>query len=155
MLMQISNALTPSIQYVIATSANHLFLNAFGEPLGLSWLSQLIKDYISQADIGKQGSCHLFRHSMATLMLENGADIRYIQMMLGHADLRTTQIYTQVSIAKLKEIHTTTHPAKSGHTRHEDKQTMQTDGTDDFDYAKWQDEKQKQTPDKPEPKTYH
>ena len=53
----------------------------------------------------KRGSCHLLRHTMATLMLENGADIRYIQAMLGHAELSTTQIYTQVSIRKLKEIH--------------------------------------------------
>ena len=47
---------------------------------------------------------------MATLMLEGGADIRFIQEMLGHATLQTTQIYTQVSIKKLKEIHTATHP---------------------------------------------
>ncbi len=45
-------------------------------------------------------------------MLENGADIRYIQQMLGHADLRTTQIYTQVSIRQLKRIHAATHPAR-------------------------------------------
>ena len=45
-------------------------------------------------------------------MLENGADVRYVQAMLGHANLETTQIYTQVSIAKLKEIHEATHPAK-------------------------------------------
>ena len=49
---------------------------------------------------------------MATLMLENGADIRYIQQMLGHADLKTTQIYTQVSIRQLKRIHSATHPAR-------------------------------------------
>jgi integrase/recombinase XerD len=49
---------------------------------------------------------------MATLMLEGGADIRYIQQMLGHADLSTTQIYTQVSIRQLKRIHTATHPAQ-------------------------------------------
>ncbi len=61
---------------------------------------------------GKSGSCHLFRHTMATLMLENGADIRFIQAMLGHASISTTQIYTQVSIRKLKEIHEATHPAK-------------------------------------------
>ncbi len=53
----------------------------------------------------------MFRHTMATLMLENGADIRYIQEMLGHADLQTTQIYTQVSIRALKQIHAATHPA--------------------------------------------
>lgn len=58
------------------------------------------------------GACHLFRHTMATLMLENGADVRYIQEMLGHAELSTTQIYTQVSIRKLKEIHTATHPTR-------------------------------------------
>jgi integrase/recombinase XerD len=54
---------------------------------------------------------------MATLMLEHGADIRYIQAMLGHAELSTTQIYTQVSIRKLKEIHTATHPGKARPSR--------------------------------------
>ena len=49
---------------------------------------------------------------MATLMLDNGPDIRYIQEMLGHADLKTTQIYTQVSIRQLKRIHAATHPAR-------------------------------------------
>ncbi|MBE7423856.1 MAG: tyrosine-type recombinase/integrase [Zoogloeaceae bacterium] len=49
---------------------------------------------------------------MATHMLENGADIRFIQAMLGHSELSTTQIYTQVSIGKLKEIHAATHPAR-------------------------------------------
>ncbi len=47
-------------------------------------------------------------------MLENGADIRYIQQLLGHAKLDTTQIYTQVSIRQLKQVHTLTHPAKMG-----------------------------------------
>ena len=60
-----------------------------------------------------EAACHLFRHTMATVMLENGADIRYIQAMLGHAKLETTQIYTQVSIRKLKEVHTATHPARN------------------------------------------
>jgi integrase/recombinase XerD len=67
---------------------------------------------VEAANTGKQGACHLFRHTMATLMLEGGADIRFIQAMLGHARLDTTQIYTQVSIRQLKEIHTATHPAK-------------------------------------------
>ena len=98
---------------VIGMSENILFLNAYGEEIGLTWLSRIVKNYIDQANINKTGSCHLFRHTMATLMLENGADIRYIQAMLGHAKLDTTQIYTQVSIQKLKDIHTATHPAKN------------------------------------------
>lgn len=63
------------------------------------------------------GKRSAFRHTMATLMLENGADIRFIQAMLGHADLSTTQIYTQVSIRKLKEIHTAIHPSKARQPR--------------------------------------
>ena len=62
------------------------------------------------AQIGKTGSCHLFRHTMATLMHESGADIRFIQQMLGHASLDTTEMYTQVSIRMLKQIHAATHP---------------------------------------------
>ena len=89
-----------------------LFLTNAGESFTPDRLTQLVRGYVNAADTGKTGSCHLFRHTMATLMLENGADIRYIQAMLGHAELSTTQIYTQVSIRKLKEIHTATHPAK-------------------------------------------
>jgi integrase/recombinase XerD len=99
-------------ELVIGNSHNILFLSRKGEALGSSWLSRQVAKYIDNANIGKTGSCHLFRHTMATLMLENGADIRYIQAMLGHAKLDTTQIYTQVGIQKLKDIHTATHPAK-------------------------------------------
>ncbi|WP_312313236.1 tyrosine-type recombinase/integrase [Sphingobium yanoikuyae] len=60
-------------------------------------------------DIGKPGSCHLLRHTAATLMLEGGAGIRFIQALLGHESLETTQIYTRVSVAKLAEIHASTH----------------------------------------------
>ena len=78
----------------------------------LDHLSDLVRVYVDAAQIGKRGACHLFRHTMATLMLEGGADIRYIQQMLGHADLKTTQIYTQVSIRQLRKIHAATHPAQ-------------------------------------------
>ena len=61
--------------------------------------------------VGKAGACHLFRHTAATLMLEGGADIRFIQALLGHESLETTQIYAKVSIGKLSEIHAATHPA--------------------------------------------
>jgi integrase/recombinase XerD len=89
-----------------------LFLTHLGEAFTTNRLTQMVREYVDAADIGKRGSCHLFRHTMATLMLENGADVRFIQAMLGHAKLETTQIYTQVSIRKLKEIHEATHPAK-------------------------------------------
>ncbi len=93
-------------------SGDALFLNSHGQPFTVNAMTTLVRQYVIAADIGKRGSCHLFRHTMATLMLENGADIRYIQAMLGHVKLETTQIYTQVSIRKLKEIHTATHPAR-------------------------------------------
>jgi integrase/recombinase XerD len=89
-----------------------LFLSNLNEAFTRNRLTQMVREYIDAAQLGKRGSCHLFRHTMATLMLENGADIRFIQQMLGHAELSTTQIYTQVSIRKLKEIHSLTHPAR-------------------------------------------
>jgi len=89
-----------------------LFLSNAGDAFSPNRLTQLVRQYVNAADIGKQGACHLFRHTMATLMLENGADVRFIQAMLGHARLDTTQIYTRVSIRKLKEIHSLTHPAR-------------------------------------------
>jgi integrase/recombinase XerD len=88
-----------------------IFLTASGEPFSPNHLSWLARRYVAAADIGKSGACHIFRHTMATLMLEGGADIRYIQAMLGHVRLDTTQIYTHVSIRMLKQIHSSTHPA--------------------------------------------
>jgi len=87
-----------------------LFLTYRGERFTESGLSLLVGGHVKASGIGKKGACHLLRHTMATLMLENGADIRYIQQMLGHEDLRTTQIYTRVSIRKLKQVHDATHP---------------------------------------------
>lgn len=91
-----------------------LFLSRYGEAMSPNNLTALVRGYIEQSKIGKKGACHLFRHTMATLMLEHGADIRFIQAMLGHVSLNTTEMYTQVSIKKLKEIHTLTHPARLG-----------------------------------------
>jgi integrase/recombinase XerD len=89
-----------------------VFLTAQGEPFSRDHLSFTVKERIDAAKLGKTGSCHLFRHTMATLMHENGADIRYIQQMLGHEDLKTTQIYTQVAIRALQQVHAATHPAE-------------------------------------------
>jgi integrase/recombinase XerD len=87
------------------------FLTDFGEPFEKNRLGDLVKGYVERAGFKVVGSCHLFRHAMATHMLENGADIRFIQALLGHHNLDTTAIYTQVSIHKLKEVHAATHPA--------------------------------------------
>jgi hypothetical protein len=97
-------------QLVMPPDPGTLFLTQEGEEISTHRLSQLVRDYVAEADLGKTGACHLFRHTCATLMLEGGADIRYIQEMLGHVELSTTQIYTQVSIRKLKAVHTLTHP---------------------------------------------
>jgi len=67
-----------------------VFLTAQGEPFSRDHLSFAVKERIDAAQLGKTGSCHLFRHTMATLMHEGGADIRFIQQMLGHEDIKTT-----------------------------------------------------------------
>jgi integrase/recombinase XerD len=91
---------------------NHLFLDSYGRAINRNLLGALVFNYIKNAGIGKKGACHIFRHSMATHMLEGGADVRYVQQMLGHAHIETTQIYTHVSIGKLKEVHERTMPSK-------------------------------------------
>lgn len=88
-----------------------MFLNYKGKPITMGHVTQQLSRYVAQAGIAKRGACHVFRHSMATLMLEGGADIRFIQEMLGHGSLNTTQIYTRVSQTQLKDVHNRTHPA--------------------------------------------
>ena len=97
-------------ELLVDPNVTTLFITYLGEGFHPNKLTAVIRNYIKQADIGKSGSCHLFRHTMATQMLDNGADVRFIQELLGHACLDTTQRYTHVSINKLKEIHTATHP---------------------------------------------
>jgi integrase/recombinase XerD len=89
-----------------------LFLTDYGEPMAPEYVAERVRRYMHFAGIKKPGACHLFRHACATHMLENGADTRFIQALLGHADIGTTQIYTRVSIDKLREIHDATHPAR-------------------------------------------
>jgi integrase/recombinase XerD len=98
-------------QLVTEPDLGTLFLTGAGEEISADHLTLTVGSYVLKANLGKTGACHLFRHTMATLMLEGGADIRFIQQMLGHAELSTTEIYTHVSIRMLKQVHTATHPA--------------------------------------------
>jgi integrase/recombinase XerD len=95
---------------IVGRDPEALFLSRDGKPLEAKRLSEKVRAYVERAGIPKAGSCHLMRHTAATLMLEGGADIRFIQALLGHESLDTTQIYTRVSIDKLAEIHAATHP---------------------------------------------
>ncbi len=97
---------------LLEVSANEtaLFLSGYGGRLNPNYLGNWVRRVIDAAQIGKTGSCHLFRHACATHLHENGADLRSIQELLGHARLDTTQIYTQVSIAQLRETHARCHP---------------------------------------------
>jgi integrase/recombinase XerD len=88
-----------------------LFLTGYGEAFNPDVISRMVSAFIEAAGVSKKGSCHLLRHTCATHMLEGGADIRFIQQLLGHAKLDTTAIYTDVSIKQLQDVHRRCHPA--------------------------------------------
>lgn len=90
---------------------DYLFLANNGKQFLPNKLSDLVAKYVKQAGFTRHGACHLFRHATATLMLDNDADIRHVQVMLGHASLSTTQIYTHVSQKKLHAVYAKTHPS--------------------------------------------
>jgi integrase/recombinase XerD len=100
-------------------STRALFLTAHGTRVRATKLTDRLHGYLVKAGIEKPGSVHIFRHTMATLMHDAGADIRDLQEILGHAQLSTTEIYTHVSIERLKAIHTRTHPAHLVHANGE------------------------------------
>lgn len=88
-----------------------LFISGYGDRLTSGYLGNLVKKAMIAAGIKKTGSCHLLRHTCATHMLEGGADIRYIQQLLGHSSLETTSIYTEVAIRQLLIVYNQTHPS--------------------------------------------
>jgi integrase/recombinase XerD len=97
---------------LLAADTEALFLSDHGEPIKPEQVADKVKRYMRLAGVDKPGSTHLLRHACATHMLEGGADIRFIQEMLGHASIETTEIYTHVSIDKLIAVHGATHPSR-------------------------------------------
>ena len=95
---------------LVPKSSPWLFVNARGGPLSRVGFWKLLKEYGLKAGITRNISPHVLRHSFATHLLDRGADLRAIQMMLGHADLSTTQIYTHVLEARLRSVYDRFHP---------------------------------------------
>ena len=98
----------PQFDHLPGESA--LFLSGYGKGMSCGSIGNWLKGLMRQCGINVRGSCHLFRHTCATDMHRGGADIRYVQEMLGHERLETTQIYTHVHIEALREIHLKCHP---------------------------------------------
>ncbi len=89
---------------------SHVFLSLRGNRLSKNMVWEIVKSYAEKAKMNKNISPHTFRHTCATLMLRNNANIRHIQELLGHASLDSTQVYASVSITDLKEVHARCHP---------------------------------------------
>jgi integrase/recombinase XerD len=97
-------------QLVKQKNTTELFVNHHGNAMSRQGFWKIIKQIAKDVDIEKEISPHTLRHSFATHLLENGADLRAVQEMLGHADISTTQIYTHVSKSRLKDIYKAHHP---------------------------------------------
>ena len=93
-----------------STSSTALFLNARGSKLSRQSAWTILQAAAQRADLAGKVSPHTMRHSFATHLLENGADVRVVQELLGHASVTTTQIYTLVTVDQLREVYATAHP---------------------------------------------
>lgn len=109
---EVINALTAyiDIYYDKINKSGFLFVNKLGQRLTEQSIRNMINNYADQCGVSIHITPHMFRHSFATLLLEEEVDIRYIQKMLGHSSITTTQIYTHVSLSKQSQILKTKHP---------------------------------------------
>lgn len=103
-------ALTEYLEIRPSGQTNYVFLNKYGKPLTARSVERLVEKYTKKAGIGKKVTPHTFRHSFATHMLERGADLRTVQELLGHERITTTQIYTHLTLEKLREFYNKAHP---------------------------------------------
>lgn len=100
--------------FVKDETVHALFTNCSGEPMSRQGFWKLIKGYGEQAGIGSDITPHTLRHSFAAHLVENGADLRAVQEMMGHSDLSTTQIYATMANNRIREVYSRTHPRGHG-----------------------------------------
>ncbi|MDY7039073.1 MAG: tyrosine-type recombinase/integrase, partial [Thermodesulfobacteriota bacterium] len=99
--------------FLRSTDSGHLILNRWGQKMDGNGIWSVIKRCSKAADIKRNVTVHTLRHTCATHMLKKGAPVRHLQEMLGHESLESTQIYTQVTISDLKEVHAKYHPGET------------------------------------------
>jgi integrase/recombinase XerD len=97
-------------EILLERQTDYLFPTRRGDRMTRQAFWHIIKRYSKAAGIGSKMSPHTLRHAFATHLLNNGADLRVVQMLLGHSDLSTTQIYTHVARARMKDMHAQHHP---------------------------------------------
>jgi site-specific recombinase XerD len=87
-----------------------VFINKTGYRLQTKMIRNVINDIVEKIELPKKVTPHMFRHSFATHLIENGADLRVVQELLGHASISNTQIYTHISMQHMKEVYDQSHP---------------------------------------------
>lgn len=102
------------LQLIRNKNVDYVFVNKRGSHMTRQGFWKIIKKYAIKVNISKTLSPHIIRHSFATHLLEHGADLRSVQIMLGHADISTTEIYTHLSRSKIQELYQKYHPHASG-----------------------------------------